>query len=158
MSLDLDPTRRWRRLEQRTGFQQHPALANYIETNRCGVIENPVRTDLLGFIFITRAIAMRAVGSWRWPDAFSLAQFGRGPSTGMSVVMPERARRINAVMLTCGRYDGSGEIRLSRRGCRATQRESGRRNSLAVAPGKASIAVRWSAGMDAFPATRTSEH
>ena len=28
----------------------------------------------------------------------------------MSVVQPERARRINAIMLTCGHYDGSGEF------------------------------------------------
>ncbi len=37
-----------------------------------------------------------------------LAHAGRNPATGMSVVPPGRARRINAVMLTCGHYDGSG--------------------------------------------------
>ena len=39
-----------------------------------------------------------------------LANDGRNPSTGHSVVSAERARRINALMLTCGHYDGSGEF------------------------------------------------
>jgi hypothetical protein len=36
-----------------------------------------------------------------------LAQFGSNPSTGFSFIPPERARRINALMLTCGHYGGS---------------------------------------------------
>ena len=39
-----------------------------------------------------------------------LAHLGRNPATGYAVVHPERARRINAVMLTCGCYDGTGEL------------------------------------------------
>ena len=35
---------------------------------------------------------------------------GLHPATGQSVVTAQRARRINALMLTCGHYDGSGEF------------------------------------------------
>ena len=61
---------------------------------------------------------------------------------GMS---PERARRINAVMLTCGHYDGSGEFAY-RVGLPGKSGVGG--GILAIAPGKASIAV-WSPGLDA---------
>ena len=70
-----------------------------------------------------------------------LAHLGRNPTTGYAIVNPERARRINAVMLTCGHYDGSGEFGLPGK--------SGVGGGiLAIAPGKASIAV-WSPGLDA---------
>lgn len=39
-----------------------------------------------------------------------LAQFGSNPPTGLAIVQPEGVRRINALMLTCGHYDGSGEF------------------------------------------------
>ena len=35
---------------------------------------------------------------------------GLHPGTGRSVVSPQRARRINALMMSCGHYDGSGEF------------------------------------------------
>src|SRR5690606_22980690 len=86
--------------EQRTGFR-NAALANYMKS--FGVLENPVEFTL-GVYFHHCAIAMScrqlAVA------ARFLAHSGRNPDTGMSVVQPERARRINAVMLTCGHYDG----------------------------------------------------
>ena len=74
-----------------------------------------------------------------------LAHLGRNPSTGLAVVQPERARRINAVMLTCGHYDGSGEFAY-RVGLPGKSGVGG--GILAIAPGKASIAV-WSPGLDA---------
>jgi glutaminase len=74
-----------------------------------------------------------------------LAHSGRNPSTGLSVVSPERARRINALMLTCGHYDGSGEFAY-RVGLPGKSGVGG--GILAIAPGKASIAV-WSPGLDA---------
>ena len=70
---------------------------------------------------------------------------GRNPTTGHSVVTPERARRINALMLTCGHYDGSGEFAY-RVGLPGKSGVGG--GILAIAPGKASIAV-WSPGLDA---------
>ena len=73
-----------------------------------------------------------------------LAHLGRNPTTGYAVVQPERARRINAVMLTCGHYDGSGEFAY-RVGLPGKSGVGG--GILAIAPGKASIAV-WSPGLD----------
>ena len=67
------------------------------------------------------------------------------PATGLSVVPPERARRINALMLTCGHYDGSGEFAY-RVGLPGKSGVGG--GILAIAPGRASIAV-WSPGLDA---------
>ncbi len=61
-------------------------------------------------------------------------------------VQPERARRINAIMLTCGHYDGSGEFAY-RVGLPGKSGVGG--GIMAIAPGKASIAV-WSPGLDAW--------
>jgi glutaminase len=74
-----------------------------------------------------------------------LAHLGRNPTTGLTVVQPERARRINALMLTCGHYNGSGEFAY-RVGLPGKSGVGG--GILAIAPGKASIAV-WSPGLDA---------
>lgn len=125
--------------EQRTGFR-NVALANYMKS--FGVIENPVEFTL-GVYFHHCAIAMscrQLAAAGRF-----LAHLGRNPATGMSVVNPERARRINALMLTCGHYDGSGEFAY-RVGLPGKSGVGG--GILAIAPGKASIAV-WSPGLDA---------
>ena len=125
--------------EQRTGFR-NAALANYMKS--FGVLENPV--DLtLGVYFHQCAIAMSCVQLAK--AGRFLAQSGRNPSTGMSVISPERARRINALMLTCGHYDGSGEFAY-RVGLPGKSGVGG--GILAIAPGRASIAV-WSPGLDA---------
>ena len=124
--------------EKRTGFR-NTALANYMKS--FGVIENPVDFTL-GVYFHHCAIAMscrQLAMAGRY-----LAHSGRNPSTGQSVVPPERARRINALMLTCGHYDGSGEFAY-RVGLPGKSGVGG--GILAVAPGKASIAV-WSPGLD----------
>lgn len=125
--------------EKRTGFR-NTALANYMKS--FGVIENPVDFTL-GVYFHHCAIAM----SCRQLAVASrfLAHSGRNPSTGLSVVSPERARRINALMLTCGHYDGSGEFAY-RVGLPGKSGVGG--GIMAIAPGKASIAV-WSPGLDA---------
>jgi glutaminase len=125
--------------EQRTGFRNN-ALANYMKSY--GVIENPVDFTL-GVYFHHCAIAMscRQLAT----AARFLAHSGRNPATGFSVVHPERARRINAIMLMCGHYDGSGEFAY-RVGLPGKSGVGG--GILAVAPGKASIAV-WSPGLDA---------
>ena len=125
--------------EQRTGFR-NAALANYMKS--FGVLENPVEFTL-GVYFHHCAIAM-SCRQLAMAGRF-LAHLGRNPSTGLSVVHPERARRINAVMLTCGHYDGSGEFAY-RVGLPGKSGVGG--GILAIAPGKASIAV-WSPGLDA---------
>jgi glutaminase len=73
-----------------------------------------------------------------------LAAEGKNPLTGHSVVSAKRARRINALMLTCGHYDGSGDFAF-RVGLPGKSGVGG--GILAVAPGKASIAV-WSPGLN----------
>jgi glutaminase len=125
--------------EQRTGFR-NAALANYMKS--FGVLDNPVDFTL-GVYFHHCAIAM-SCRQLAMAGRF-LATSGRNPSTGLSVVPPERARRINAVMLTCGHYDGSGEFAY-RVGLPGKSGVGG--GILAIAPGKASIAV-WSPGLDA---------
>jgi glutaminase len=125
--------------EQRTGFR-NVALTNYMKS--FGVIENPVDFTL-GVYFHHCAIAMscrQLAAAGRF-----LAHLGRNPATGHSVVQPERARRINSVMLMCGHYDGSGEFAY-RVGLPGKSGVGG--GILAIAPGKASIAV-WAPGLDA---------
>lgn len=125
--------------EQRTGFR-NAALANYMKS--FGVLENPVPFTL-GVYFHHCAISMtcrQLAAAGRF-----LAHNGLDPATGNRVVHAERARRINAVMLTCGHYDGSGEFAY-RVGLPGKSGVGG--GILAVAPGKASIAV-WSPGLDA---------
>lgn len=125
--------------ERRTGFR-NAALANYMKS--FGVLQNPVDYTL-GVYFHHCSIAMschQLAKAGRF-----LAWRGKNPSTGHSVVNPERARRINAIMLTCGHYDGSGEFAY-RVGLPGKSGVGG--GILAIAPGKASIAV-WSPGLDA---------
>jgi glutaminase len=125
--------------EQRTGFR-NVALANYMKS--FDVLDNPVDFTL-GVYFHHCAIAM-SCRQLAMAGRF-LAHLGRNPSTGYMVVNPESARRINALMLTCGHYDGSGEFAY-RVGLPGKSGVGG--GVLAIAPGKASIAV-WSPGLDA---------
>jgi glutaminase len=60
------------------------------------------------------------------------------------LVSPARVRRINALMMMCGHYDGSGEFAY-RAGLPGKSGVGG--GILAVAPGRASIAV-WSPGLN----------
>ena len=124
--------------EKRTGFR-NVALANYMMS--FGVLDNPVDFTL-GVYFHHCAIAM-SCRQLAMAGRF-LVHSGRDPATGLSVIPPERARRINAIMLTCGHYDGSGEFAY-RVGLPGKSGVGG--GILAVAPGKASIAV-WAPGLD----------
>jgi glutaminase len=125
--------------EQRTGYR-NVALANYMKS--FDVLENPVDFTL-GVYFHHCAIAM-SCKQLAMAGRF-LANRGRNPTTGLPVVHAERARRINAIMLTCGHYDGSGEFAY-RVGLPGKSGVGG--GILAIAPGKGSIAV-WSPGLDA---------
>ena len=124
--------------EKRTGFR-NVALANYMMS--FGVLDNPVDFTL-GVYFHHCAIAM-SCRQLAMAGRF-LVHSGRDPATGLSVIPPERARRINAIMLTCGHYDGSGEFAY-RVGLPGKSGVGG--GILAIAPGKASIAV-WAPGLD----------
>lgn len=127
------------RAEQATGFR-NIALASYMKA--FGNIRHA--PDLtLGVYFHQCAIAM---------SCLQLAMAGRYlmhggllARGGMRVVPARRARRINALMLTCGHYDASGDFAF-RVGLPGKSGVGG--GILAVAPGRASIAV-WSPGLNA---------
>lgn len=125
--------------EAATGFR-NIALANYMKS--FGNVERHT-DDALNLYFHQCAIAM---------SCRQLAMAGRylmldglHPDSGRAVVTPQRARRILALMLTCGHYDGSGEFAF-RVGIPGKSGVGG--GILAVVPGKASIAV-WSPGLNA---------
>jgi glutaminase len=103
-----------------------------------GTIAGPVDATLSVY-FQQCAIAM---------SCRQLARAGRflmagGMLDGAAIISPERARRINALMLTCGHYDASGDFAF-RVGLPAKSGVGG--GILAIAPGRASIAV-WSPGL-----------
>ena len=123
--------------EAATGFR-NAALANYMRAFR--TIDGPVAATL-DVYFRQCAIAMSCRHLARAGQF--LAHGGIDPRSGHVIVSPERARRINALMLTCGHYDASGEFAF-RVGLPAKSGVGG--GILAIAPGRASIAV-WSPGL-----------
>lgn len=126
------------RSEQATGFRNF-ALANFMRS--FGILTHPVE-HVLGVYFHQCAIAMTCTQLAR--SGLFLAAAGRNPITGHVVVSKQRARRINALMLTCGHYDGSGDFAY-RVGLPGKSGVGG--GILAVAPGKASVAV-WAPGLN----------
>lgn len=137
-SVSIDPA--VARSEQEHGYR-NAALTNYMRA--FGNIQNPVELTL-GVYFHQCAIEMSCVQLAQ--AGLFLANGGRDPRTGISVVSKERARRINALMLTCGHYDGSGDFAF-RVGIPGKSGVGG--GILAIVPGKASIAV-WSPGLNAL--------
>ncbi|MBB4007770.1 glutaminase [Allorhizobium taibaishanense] len=124
--------------EQTTGYRNF-ALANFMRG--FGNLEHNVEM-VLGVYFHQCALAMNCVQLSH--AGLYLANRGTNPLSGFSVVSPKRARRINALMLTCGHYDGSGDFAY-RVGLPGKSGVGG--GILAIAPGKASIAV-WSPGLN----------
>lgn len=127
------------RAEQATGFR-NIALASYMKA--FGNIRHA--PDLtLGVYFHQCAIAMSCLQLAK--AGRYLMQGGLLERGGLRVVPARRARRINALMLTCGHYDASGDFAF-RVGLPGKSGVGG--GILAVAPGRASIAV-WSPGLNA---------
>jgi len=126
--------------EARTSHR-NAALAHYMKA--FGNLSNPVDMTL-GVYCHHCAIAMNCqqlAMAGRY-----LAFSGCHPATGKQVVSPDRARRINALMLTCGHYDGSGDFAY-RVGLPAKSGVGG--GILAIVPGIASISV-WSPGLNEY--------
>lgn len=124
--------------EERTGFL-NAALANFMRA--AGNIKHPPALTL-GVYFHHCALAM---------SCRQLAMAGRylafGGLLGVDgnrIVSPARARRLNAIMLTCGHYDGSGDFAF-KVGLPGKSGVGG--GILAIAPGVASIAA-WSPGLN----------
>lgn len=126
------------RSEAATGFR-NAALANFMRS--FDRLIHPV-DHVLGVYFHQCAIAMSCHQLAK--AGLYLAAGGTNPLTGHRVVSAQRARRINALMLTCGHYDGSGDFAYHV-GLPGKSGVGG--GILAVAPGKASIAV-WSPGLN----------
>ncbi len=127
------------RAEQATGFR-NVALANYMKAFG-NLTHPPERT--LGVYFHQCAIAM-SCRQLAMAGRF-LMHGGLYEPGGARVVSVQRARRINALMLTCGHYDASGDFAF-RVGLPGKSGVGG--GILAIAPGRAAIAV-WSPGFNA---------
>lgn len=124
--------------EADTGFR-NAALANYMRA--FGNLHHPV-DQVLGVYFHQCALAMNCK-QLAMAGRYLMLE-GQHPDTGFNVVSPMRARRINALMMLCGHYDGSGEFAF-RVGIPGKSGVGG--GILTVVPGVASIAV-WSPGLN----------
>lgn len=118
--------------ETETGHRNF-ALAHFLKAE--GNLRNAPEL-VLGAYFHQCAIGM---------NVDQLARAGRFLAGFQRLIAPERVRRVNALMLTCGHYDGSGEFAF-RVGLPGKSGVGG--GILAIAPGRASIAV-WSPGLNA---------
>ncbi|VWX58964.1 Glutaminase [Burkholderiales bacterium 8X] len=94
--------------EASTGYRNF-ALANFMKS--FGKLDNDV-DDVLDFYFHQCAIRMSCLQLAR--AAGFLCRDGAHPQDGRGEVTSERhARRINALMLTCGTYDAAGDVAFS---------------------------------------------
>jgi len=130
--------------ERDTGYRNR-ALAHFMRS--AGNIHHDP-DDTLAVYFRQCAIAMSCEQLARAGRMFAFA--GRTVPGGAALITPSRARRINSLMLTCGHYDGSGEFAFEV-GLPGKSGVGG--GILAVAPGKASVAV-WSPGLNAVGNSR----
>ncbi|MGC1301110.1 MAG: glutaminase [Caulobacteraceae bacterium] len=131
--IDLDVAQS----ELATGFR-NASLANFLKSS--GNLVSEVEA-VLDVYFHQCALAMNCRQLAR--AGLFLANGGVDPLTGESVASPARARRINAMMMTCGHYDESGDFAF-RVGLPGKSGVGG--GILAVAPGAAALAV-WSPGL-----------
>jgi len=120
------------------GFR-NASLANFMRS--FGNMENPVERSLRVY-FHQCAIAMSCRQLAR--AGLFLAADGRDPISGRKIVSPSRARRINAIMLTCGHYDASGDFAF-KVGLPGKSGVGG--GILCIVPDVAAIAV-WSPGLN----------
>jgi glutaminase len=120
-----------------TSGHRNWSLAHFLKSSNN--LKNSVELTL-GTYFHQCAVEMNAI---------QLARAGRflaGLSRGDQLISRNNVRSINALMMTCGHYDGSGEFAY-RVGFPGKSGVGG--GILAVVPGKASIAV-WSPGLNQF--------
>jgi glutaminase len=123
--------------EKETGFR-NASLANFMRG--FDNLQSPVE-EVLEVYFNQCALRMTCRQLAR--AGLFLAQSGLDPVNKLQVTSPERARRINAIMMTCGHYDASGDFAY-RVGLPGKSGVGG--GILAIAPLRAAIAV-WSPGL-----------
>jgi glutaminase len=116
------------------------SLAHFISA--FGNLQNPV-AEVLSLYYRQCSIAMSCRQLAR--AALYLAFDGRDPPTDRTVTIDSRARRINALMLTSGHYDNSGDFAF-RVGLPGKSAVSG--GILAIIPGTGAACV-WSPGLNA---------
>lgn len=126
------------RSEDEAGFRNR-ALANFIRS--FGNLHNRV-DDVLDFYFHQCALHMNC--SELASALLYLANGGRCQRSGEQVITADRAKRINALMLTCGTYDAAGEFAF-RVGLPAKSGVGG--GIVAIVPNVLAVAV-WSPGLD----------
>ncbi len=90
--------------ERQNGFR-NAALANFIRS--FGNLRRPV-DEVLDFYFFQCSLAMSCVDLAR--GFLFLAHGGACPWDGERVLEADQAKRINALMLTCGTYDAAGDF------------------------------------------------
>jgi glutaminase len=125
--------------EGETGFR-NASLANFLRAYNN--LHSPV-ADVLHVYFNQCALRMNCQQLAR--AGLFLANAGIDPLNHTRVTTPTRARRLNALMMTCGHYDASGDVAF-RVGLPGKSGVGG--GILAIAPNRASIAV-WSPGLNA---------
>jgi glutaminase len=125
--------------EAATGFR-NVALANYMKSfgNMDPYVEGALKLYFHQCALSLSCRQLAMAGRYLMND-------GVHPESGEAIISPLLTRRINALMLMCGHYDGSGEFAF-RVGIPGKSGVGG--GILAVVPGKASIAV-WSPGLNA---------
>ncbi|WP_417720825.1 glutaminase [Salipiger sp.] len=132
------------RSETETGYR-NVALANYLKS--FGNLKNAPEITL-GTYFHQCAIEMSCV---------QLARAGRviaGLPGTPQMLTPLKARRISALMMMCGHYDGSGDFAF-RVGLPGKSGVGG--GILLIAPGRASIAI-WSPGLNGYGNSRMGSY
>ncbi len=90
--------------EKANGFR-NAALANFIRS--FGNLDNAI-DEVLDFYFYQCSLVMSCVDLAR--GFLFLANQGRCPWSGDAILSPDQAKRINALMLTCGTYDAAGDF------------------------------------------------
>ena len=123
--------------EQDTGFL-NASLANFLRA--FNNLHSPVE-EVLEVYFNQCALSMNCRQLAR--AGLFLAHGGLDPLNRIQVTSAERTRRINAIMMTCGHYDASGEFAY-RVGLPGKSGVGG--GILAIAPRRAAVAV-WSPGL-----------
>ncbi len=123
--------------EAQTGHR-NASLAHFMKS--FGILTGSVATTL-GVYVHQCALAMSCRQLAR--AGLYLAHGGVDPVSGQRICSAQNARRILALMLTCGHYDASGDVAFHV-GLPAKSGVGG--GILAIAPGRASIAV-WSPGL-----------
>jgi glutaminase len=126
------------RSEADTGYR-NASLANFMRA--FGNISNPVDCVLETY-FNQCALRMNCVQLAR--AGLFLANDGVDPIAGQRVVDAQAVRRINAIMMTCGHYDASGDFAF-RVGMPGKSGVGG--GILAIAPRRAAVSV-WSPGLN----------